>query len=99
MGDGVIDHELEFPDFIPVEKIKVIEDDCHSGGTVVSAPVTLTVRHHQRGEYARYNCYSILPQAQTDYTVLDYMVEGELVATLRWRFHRLIRIVEEEEEP
>lgn len=97
-GDGVVDHALEFLDFIPVEKIAIIETTFHNGGTLVSAPVTLTVRHHQRDEYVRYNCYSILPQAQTDYAVLDYMVEGELVASLRWRFHRLIRVVEPEED-
>lgn len=94
-GDGRVDHELSFLDFIPVLKIGVIEDTFHSGGTVVSAPVTLAVRHHQRDTYVRYNCYSILPKPGEDWTVLDYMVEDELVASLRWRFTRL-RMIEEE---
>lgn len=93
-GDGRVDHELLFLDFIPVSKIKVIEDTFHSSGTVVSAPVTLQVRHHQRDAYALYEAYSILPQPQEDFTVLDYMIDGELVCSLRWRFHRL-RVVED----
>jgi hypothetical protein len=91
-GDGRIDYALDFLDFIPASKIAVIENTFHEGGTVVSVPVTLAVRFHHRDSYVRYNCWSILPQAGTDYTLLDYMVEEEQAATLHWRFRRLRRI-------
>lgn len=99
-GDGRIDHALEFLDFIPISKIGIIETTFHAGGTLVSAPVTLAVRHHQRAEiegaeWVRYNCWSILPKSGGDWSALDYLVDGEQAAALRWRFQRLRRIVEE----
>lgn len=93
-SQGTISHAFDFLDFIPALKIKVIEDTFHSGGTVENAPVTLRARIHHRGIYQRYNCYSILPKAGRDFTILDFMVEGELVATLRWRFNKLEAISE-----
>lgn len=89
-SEGAVTHVLNFLDFIPASKIKIIEDTIHASGDNI--PVTLRTLIHHRDEYRYYNCYSILPKAQKDFSILDYMVNGGLVASLRWRFSNLVAI-------
>lgn len=80
-GDGMINHAWRF--VVAVLGYKYILDTYLSGGTVVSAPVTLYTKRHEvsRTEFQRFNAYVSLPKPGQDIT---YARGGLLRVTLRF---------------
>lgn len=84
-GDGFVDCSWEMR--VAVGVIAFVEDFLFSGGTVVSAPVTIYTRRHVRGNtFVRKNAIIELPSKGQD--TLEYFYKRG-VARVRYVFHNL----------
>ena len=78
-GDGNIAHEWTM--ILAALGVKYVLTQYLSSGTVASAAMTINTRRHELGDYARYNCYLVLPKPGED---IEYLRSG--VFRVRWRF-------------
>lgn len=83
-GDGFVNTDWTM--VLGVLAVAFVEDFLFSGGTVVSAPITIYTRRHVRGNtYVRKNAYIELPDEAN--STLTYLRQG--VARVIYKFYNL----------